>query len=492
MATVRTLFSRTMSCSVAFGASVLLAQVPAPNATNTAGLVRLSVAALDSGGEPVVDLKIEDFQVSDQGKTQRIVFFRRNENAAPPGPHEYSNRAAGAPPHSTVILFDLLNENQSDRLNVWHKLGRSLQQLESGDSLYFYLLTLEGSLSPIHPIGGKSGDDSTWTQQIEKTLDKAMKAASHTRPAQMDDQELVVKKTYVALETLANQLAPLPGRRDIVWITNGMPNVWNPKTPCNGDWVDCALYVPHLSVTLERDNVAVNPLSYSSTPSPDMTRDLEQLAGLTGGWTYIGEEIRAVLKQVARDAAFNYSIYYDLPPDNWDSLFHKVRVTSERKGIKLRTEQRYYAYPDRRPEAAKQHAALAAAYQSPSDDPGVGLRVAVMAGADAGKTVHLQIRVNPADLLLREDGDHFAGDLTLLIADIGAAGPIGEPALSNSSIHLSREQRDAAMKEGIPIAQDHPINDAIQKVRVIVLDQGSNAVGSLTIPIAAGDRSSGH
>jgi hypothetical protein len=183
-------------CSLALAASVLLAQAPAPNASPSS-LVRLSVAAVDASGEPVTDLKIDDLQISDQGKPQRVVFFRANMSApqtAALGPHEYSNRSGQALPHSTVILFDLLNENQPDRLDAWHKLGRSLQQLESGDSLYLYLLTLEGGLSPIHPIGSKSGDDQTWTQQVEKSLDKAMKAASHARPQEMSDMELVVKK----------------------------------------------------------------------------------------------------------------------------------------------------------------------------------------------------------------------------------------------------------------------------------------------------------
>jgi VWFA-related protein len=477
--------NRELFCSFTLAASMLLAQAPAPsvNATPT-GLVRLSVAALDASGEPVTDLKIGDFQISDQGKPQRIAFFRANANAPAPalGPHEYSNRSGKGLPHSTVILFDLLNENQSYRLDVWHKLGHSLQQLESGDSLYLYLLTLEGTLSPIHAIGGKAGDDQTWTQQVEKTLDKAMKAASHARPAEMSDMELVVKKTYVALETLGNQLAPLPGRRDIVWITNGMPNVWNPKTPCNGDWVDCALYVPHLSVTLDHDSVAVNPVSYTSSPSPDMTRDLEQIAGLTGGWMYSGEEIRSVLKQVAKDATVNYSIYFDPGTDNWDSKFHKVRVSLERKGIKLHSKQRYYALPDRRPEVAKQQAVLAAAYQNPSDDPALGLRAAIV--AEAGKTAQLQIRIDPADLLLHEENGTFTGGVALLISDVGAAGPIGEPALSTMQVHLTHEQRDAAMKDGLPIAQDHAINDSIQKIRIFLLDQGSNTAGSLTIPAA--------
>lgn len=469
----------------ALAATALVAQPPAPNGP-ASGMVRLSAAVVGANGNPVTDLKLDEFQITDQGKPQKIAFFRVNAgapDAAPLGPHEYSNRA-GAAPHSTAILFDLLNQNQSDRLDAWRQVGRSLQQLESGDSLYLYLLTLEGNLTPVHAIGGKSGDDHTWVQQSEKEFDKAMKAASHARPAQMDDTELVVKKTYVALETLANQLAALPGHRDIVWITYGVPNVWNPKTPCNGDWVDCALYVPHLAVTLEHANVAVDPLSYTSSPNPSVTRDLDFMAGLTGGWTYFGEDIRSVLKHIASDATTNYSIFYDPGPENWDSKFHKVQVNLERKGNKIHSRQRYYGYPDRRPEAVKQQAALAAVFQSPFDDPAIGLRATV--ASDVGKTPQIRIRINPADLLLREEGGAFTGAVSLVVCDIGASGLIGQPSLSNFNIHLTREERDAAIKDGFPIAQDHAINESIQKVRLLVLDQGSTVAGSLTIPVGAG------
>jgi hypothetical protein len=56
--------------------------------------------------------------------------------------------------------------------------------------------------------------------------------------------------------------------------------------------------------------------------------------------------------------------------------------------------------------------------------------------------------------------------------------------LTGFPIHLTRDQYAAALKEGIPIAQSHPINEAIQNLRIIVLDQGSNIAGSLTIPAA--------
>jgi VWFA-related protein len=452
---------KKLICSVALAASALFAQAPS-------GLVRLNVTALDASGAAVDDMKLADFQVNDQGKAEKIVFFRPNPGVAPAptlAPHEFSNRT-GPAPHSTVILFDLLNQNQTDRLDAWHKLGKSLQQLESGESVYLYLLALEGNLIPIHDIGNKAGDDKTWTKDVEKNLDKAMKAASHGRPVQMNDQELVVKKTYVALETLANQLAVFPGRRDIVWITSGTPNVWNTKSPCPGDWVDCALYVPHLAVTLAGANVAVDPLTYTSNPSADLNRDMEMVAGLTGGWSYFSEDIRSVLTQVSRDAAHSYSIFYDPSAENWDSKFHKVRLTSERKGLKLRVKQRYYALP----------------LQAPYDDPGIGLRATMTPGAEP-KVVQVQFKVDPADLYLREEGDNFSGAVTFLIADRNAAGPIGDPMISAFPIHLTKAQYATALKEGVPIAQGHSISDAIQKLRIIVLDQGSNIAGSLSIPV---------
>ena len=472
-------------CSFAMAASLLLAQAPAPSAGNSteaapAALVGLEVVAVDSSGQPVTDLTADDLKVTDQGKPEAIVCFRRNQaEVASLKPGEYSNRSA-APHHSAVVLFDLLNESKTDVLDVWHGLDRLLPQIESGDSLYFYILTMEGTLNAIHAIG-TSADDHTWNQQVAKVLDKTMKGAVHARPLGMNDEECA-KKTYVALETLGNQLAAFPGGRDIIWITNGIPNVWNPKTPCNGDWVDCALYVPHLAVTLDRDNAAVNPLSYTSNPDPGVARDIEFMASLTGGKAYFQKDLPVVLKQVAQDAATSYSIAYEPSPDNWDNKFHKVRVTCERKGVKLQAKQRYYAYLDNRPAATKQQTAVGAAYHSPFDAAEVGLRATVTPSAGIPQSLHLEIRINPADLLLREQLGHFADTLTFVSADLGATGPIGDPTVSSFNLDLTREQRDGVMKEGIPIAIEHPINDSIQKVRLIVLDQASNAVGSLTFP----------
>jgi hypothetical protein len=74
------------------------------------------------------------FQVSDQGKPQRIVSFHRNANAP-----------QVAPP--VVILFDLLNDGLGNRGYGTKEIIQALEHLESSDSLYLYLLI--GRLSPM-------------------------------------------------------------------------------------------------------------------------------------------------------------------------------------------------------------------------------------------------------------------------------------------------------------------------------------------------------
>lgn len=514
--------SKTLLGTIALAASGLLAQAPGP-----APLIHLYPVALDASGRPVTDLTAGDFKIVDQGKPQSIFAFRKPAvgPAAALGPLERTNRP-GAIPHTVVILFDLMNENQNDRLDTWHALSKSLPQMESGNSVYFYLLNLEGELVPIHAMGPKSADDATWPHDVAAVLDKAMKAASHGRPVHMG-QEDQVKKTYHQLESLAIELAAFPGRRDIVWITDGLQNVYQSKLPCSGDWVDCALYVPHLGFTLAYAEVAVNPLSYSrdlttavnpdqgkmdkawtpaqSTPTApvnasnalgdvqihnaqgaqgaDPGLDLAQMAFLTGGRTYFRQDIRAVLKQVAADNANSFEIVYDPSAENWDKKWHRIRVTCERAGVKVQVRERYFADPGKPTAEERMKAALISAFQSPSDAVQIGLRtkIAPLAGDKPG--VHLDIRINPADVVLREQGGKFAGAVYLLISDRGASGPLGEPSVGNFNLDLTAAQHDAVMKEGIPLSQDHPTSDAVQQVRVIVLDQNTNAVGSLTFPV---------
>jgi len=501
-----------VAITLALAASGLLAQAPTPGP-----LIRLYPVALDASGQPVTDLTADDFKIVDQSKAEPIFLFHEPRTGAPPKLDvlEFSNRTNAAKPHAAVILFDLMNQNAPDRLEMWKALDKSLPQLESGEFLYFYILTLEGELVAIHPIGPRAPDDATWPHDVVPALDKAMKAASHGRPVQLG-QEDQAKKTFHQLEVLAGQLAVFPGRRDIIWIANGFQNAYNNKLPCNGDWVDCALYVPHLAVTLAQANVAVNPLSNGrdvatgtsginamdtrtnlgkpisgggnqgmvsnqSAQGADPALDLTQMARLTGGHAYFRQDLQTVVKQVATDANSTYEMAYAPSADNWDNKFHVIHLTTTRPGLKVQVRERYYALADTRTPLERTKAVLMEAFQNQMDHSEIGLR-AKFAPLDGKPGVHLEIHIDAADLMLRRgDAGKYSSAIYCLISDRNATSPLGEPTVLDLHPELTPEQYKAVQKEGFPLAQDHPTAAGI--VRVIILDQNTDRVGSLTFPV---------
>ena len=331
---------------------------------------------------------------------------------------------------------------------------------------------------------GRNADRGRFfTQHGLADPDKAMKASSHARPVHVGAEEQE-KKTFKAFEDIANILAVFPGRRDILWVANGLTTVGDPMLPsCNGDWVECALYVPHLAVTLAMDGVAVNPYAFSGNITPDVNYNMDQMALLTGGHFYFRQDIGPVIKQLAQSGAGGYSISYDPGADNWNKKWHRIHITCERKGVKLQVRERYYAVPDSRSAVERMKAVLMQAYQSPSDFGEVGVRTKISSLGAGTPGVHLDIRIDPSDLMLHEQGGKYTGALYCLISDRSGAAPLGEPAVLNLAPELTAEEYKTAMKEGLPFAQDHPTSDAVRQVRVIVLDQNTNAVGSVTFPV---------
>jgi hypothetical protein len=461
----------------------LLAQ--APPAPAGPGFVRLNILALDDSGRPVTDLKASELQIVDQNKPQRVAYFhRKSYPLAKTGPNQFANRAA-APARTTAILLDLMNQPRVEALDSAKHLARGLQQMSSGEGVYLYALGLDGTLIPIHAMPADplvpNPDDKTWTQQAQAGIDKAVNLV-RARPRGML-QEDGVKKTYLALETIGKQLALYSGERRLIWIMRDHWTVKDPKKPtCVDDWFDCALYVPHLEVTLERTDVPVHLLVYALVSSPDTNRGIVDTAGLLGGRYFLGTDIREVLSNLNASLDGEYVAGYEVAPENADSKWHHLKVTSTRSGVKITTRQRYFAFPETRPPMAKAQDALVAAMKSVSDDPAIGIRATA---TPAEKALHLQITIDASDLALREQGGAFSDHVTVLLAGYGDTGQIGNPMPGDFNLKLSKEQYDSVMKDGLPFAQDFPVDSAIRKVRLLIYDHSTGSVGSLTVPVPA-------
>src|SRR5271165_6073395 len=100
--------------------SAMLAQEPSAPVVlkSTTRLVQVSVIAQDGKGQPVTDLKKEDFRVKVNGKDQPVKIFSMDSSGALPQgeaklpPNVFTNRMEVKPGQQsgvTIILLDMLN-----------------------------------------------------------------------------------------------------------------------------------------------------------------------------------------------------------------------------------------------------------------------------------------------------------------------------------------------------------------------------------------------
>jgi VWFA-related protein len=486
--------------SLTFLAAFLM--VSATYAPAQSQLVRLNVVALDKQGQPVTDLKAEDLQVLDDGKPQPIVLFHANDSRHPApaalGPHEYSNRAPGTPNSATVILFDLLNGSFADREYMVLTIVKALSNVESPGNVYLYLLTNSGTLFPIHPLPGHEASpeaaapDQNWTSQAKPLLDAAIQKVYGIRPR--DDQDVGIRAvtTFNVLRDLGGELAAVPGRKDIVWITNAFPlqirygglcrdiKVWNVTAPCTGEYVDFKPLVRYVGEQLDSVGVSLYSVDEWNVDGGDrvlVKATLDEFASMTAGKSYVSGGTKNAIPDAVQGVRWSYTIGFS--PKNWDGKFHKLRVTSTRKGIQLQSEQGYVATAPVDETAALLQAGAAAT----SDLAAIGLRATVTSGASPN-TVRIQLRIDPSSLAIVQQNGRYSGQLATLYDGVATDGLKQLAKPSSLTFDWTAQQYEDVSKDGLAVSGELPVPAGVHQVRIVVVDTKANQVGTLTVPVS--------
>jgi VWFA-related protein len=478
---------------IAAVAAVAWAQLPSSQAPLPKKLVNLNVVALDSHDRPVTDLTGGDIQITDAGKPQQLVYFKHNDERlqtqAALAPGEYSNRAGSRPPHVTVILFDRLNDSLGPSGAALNDLSHSLERMEAGGAdLYLYFLTKQAKLYPVRPLpGGDSAGakplPATWTHDAKSLIEAANNATYSLRLGGIDEGQLITM-TYSAVANLARQMAGLPGRKDIVWITHGVPIEIR---DIGGQPVDFTPYLRRLCAELDRANVALYPVQQTppgmAMGGPEAQHSglgaeetLVQFAQLTGGRESEGGDIGNVIRQAMIDVRTSYQVAYEPPDANWDGKFHKLRVTTKRKGVKLQSKSGYYAWAE---QPADEQDAIGTVVGSPSDSAEIGVRV--VKSAAGGGLLRLKARIDAADVALIQDGNQYTGSLLVTMAGYSDEGQIQTGKLVPVDLKMTAAQRDQALKEGIPYETEVRVGPTVKQIRLVVLDTRLGMAGSVTV-----------
>jgi VWFA-related protein len=505
---------------------------PAPVGTR---LVNLNVIAVDGHGDPVTDLTADDFQIVDAGKPQKIVLFNHRDLApdAPPplDPNQFSNRAGIREPHATVILFDLLNERAGQRGQAWTQLLHYLEPLDKADDLYLYLLTVDGRLYPVRGVKDARTREGAgaWTRGIKPLMDAAMHEVTRARPPEIDVIARV-QLTYAALDSLALELSRIPGRKNIVWASDGVP--LNARQSIRGETVDFTQQLRQEGEVLARSGVAIYPVlqtmqagagsggggaarggaraapTGSGAPgaagvadvgSPDLVRGgvvgagdeglqtLDDFAGMTGGRPSQGKDIGVAIKEARNDLRVSYQIGYFPPAQDWDGKFHKLAVTCKRRGVRIQARTGYYASAEN-PEIEIRHI-IDSAITMDFDAAEIALRASVSRDAKDPQMEHFGLHIDAHDVALPRDGSLnqgqglYQGELRVAIVGYLADGRSEAYSTTPLRLRFSHDGLDKVLKEGIEADKNMKLGANVKKLRFIVVDVDSSALGSLTIPI---------
>jgi VWFA-related protein len=442
-------------------------------------LVTLEMTALDNHGQPVTDLQASDIKLLDNGKPQPVVFFRRDhvpELRTALSAQEYSNRSHAGPAQVTVILFDMLNARLRTDSYSRYDILKALQGLESSAGVYLYLLNNKGSCLPIHPLPNAEADlegDRHWTEHIQPELDKVLQQIWGFRPPDDQIEGIRFQMTVQALSVMRTQLAGFPGRKNLVWVTHGVPFV---IPDVGGQLTDLSPAWHQLSEGLAFTDIAVYSVAQSSRGAGAQMgtlsdQALQEISDLTGGRYYASDAVDAAVNQAATDSRAGYTIGYFPTAQEWNGKFHKVRIASDRRDLRFNAEKGYYAYPYE--GDVREQGILRIAAVSPFDSPQIGLRASV------SQRSHFEIHIDPSDLVLRPRGDAFEARLGLTFVE---ADP-EEPVLAPVTVTLSPGEREQALKDGIKVVRDVTLKASSQNVRIVVLDLNSDRYGTLTVPL---------
>lgn len=198
------------------------------------------------------------------------------------------------------------------------------------------------------------------------------------------------------------------------------------------------------------------------------------LATATGGRALRrASDIASELQGIVADGRAAYLVSFT-PDSQADDKYHILTVKTARPGITLRYRNGYlYAK-----EPATMKDRLREAVWQPRELNEIGLTAQREKGA-------VKVNVAATDLALAQQGQRWAGRLDIFLVlrdDSSLHATVKGKAIQ---LELKPETYQQVLKEGFEFEEPLPVNPEGHAVRILVVDENSRRMGSITIPVAA-------
>jgi VWFA-related protein len=552
--------------SVAAIASILVApagsQVTLRSVTR---LVQITVVAQDGEGRPVTNLAREDFLLFDAGESREIKVFTVDRadrvNVAPaaepanPVERVFTNAEPerAGPTGVTVILLDSLNTKWNDQSRACRDVIRFLSQIHPDDRIAIYSMGFTG-FRVLHDFTTDASDLlaqlASWHGEIPRanSPDLGVQLASvlsgrdrgttlNQRSAPDADSRSMGQTipTLQVTELLANRLTGIPGRKNVIWISNGFPIVdWgnlasaavsggkpilvrspdprnhsNTVTDTIGDTGQYSRQVDHAMHLLDSANVSIYPIESRGlqTYMPGMAGNpgapaprgmgsplaaisdqatqqaMHDIAQRTGGRAFtLTNDLVGAIHSAIDDSRVTYTLGFYPASTRQDGKFHRVTIKlAERRGVTLRYRQGYIDAPDAPSDPQQRKNDLEQAALSPLDANAIPL-TARFAPSAASAAYNLNLSISLAGLNLQPEGEIWTGEVDVFLLQRDQQGQGFGRVNDTIAMRLKPSTYQQMLKTGAPYRREITVSPRSTLLRIVVRDARSGDLGSLTIP----------
>jgi VWFA-related protein len=475
-----------------------------PTFRTTTRLVVVDIVATDKDGNPVKDLKAEDFKVTENNDEQTISDFSFHQpgDVAATGQQLPANIFSNAPRYSgnsalNIILLDAINTDFSNHAYAQDMLIKYLASNPKLQPTAVY--ALETNLRLLH-------DFTTDPQALRDAIThyKGI-GVSHLPTVEAAASPFSQRGTFRnvpqgrgaafrGMTFLAQTLAGYPGRKNLIWISDGFPISLYPDTTMSDEILlteDFSPFVEKIADDLMASQVALYPISAAGVSKDDHFSAQSAMAGMaqrTGGKTFFNRnDIDTGVRTSLDDGATYYTLEYYPANRKWDNKFRHIRVKALRSGVKLQYRDGYYA---NNPGVVLSASTMSEEFSQALDInapalTAISFQAAVLpASQQTQNKTTVVFHIDPHTLAFQRGNDGL--EHAELNCVVWAYPKKGDPVRSEGgtiNAALPPDQFDRMMKSFFPCQRALELKPGQYVLRLGVLDRTVNLIGTVSTPL---------
>ncbi|HEY4360718.1 MAG TPA: VWA domain-containing protein [Bryobacteraceae bacterium] len=483
--------------------AVALAQQAAPDARFRVDteLIQVNVIAQNADGKPVADLKREEFRIFDRGVAQEIRLFEAESEATVPRPTgaKASQVFTNQPPLSTgsrsgyaVILLDTLHTNFGDPRKpeegsgaAIHKTLELLRSISPSDKIAIYALQRK-----LEVICEFTSDRILLEQRLRawkipidmpvktsEAMAEAFAPAKEMREAARIDALGRISASDGELLQVADHLAGIPGRKNLIWIADVFP-VSGPALQKLRE-AGVAIY-PVDAFGVCPQLVADSPGEFAPCP-PRPVDAMNAIAAFTGGLAYYyRNDLDVAMREALDDGRVSYTLgYYRFAKDSAAGP-PQVTVQVSRRGVVLRSQT--IRQPGPLPVSRDPKVDAIRTMNQPVDATAIPIALRITPAGDS-LDMYALLDLSSLDLVL--DHGVWSGKLKLLTRFTDAEGrAVGEASDQTLTLSLRPATYEKAAQLGFPYDLKLKTPAKASELKLLFMNPATGKTGTVTVSLS--------